>query len=185
MNAKERNWLTSKGCGKLEKGKSLVAVRVQWCWGLCEDTRTEQSLKKNRLGSRSIKNGFLPCLRWSDKSSVKYPCCSWLVASHVWLFVTPWTVAPQAPFSMGFSRQEYWSGLLIPPSGDLPDPGIKLVSPASAGGFFTTEPSRRPCVFVKCMGLFECAAIWEDVEERLSSHLTDAGKIRGSDLIQG
>ena len=50
---------------------------------------------------------------------------------------------------------------------------------------FTTEPPRRPCVFVKCMGLFECAAIWEDVEERLSSHLTDVGKIRRSDLIQG
>ena len=99
--------------------------------------------------------------------------------------MTPWTVAPQAPFSMGFSRQEYWRGLLIPPSGDLPDPGIKPVSPALAGGFFTTEPSRRPCVFVKCMGVFECAAIWEDVEESLSSHLTDAGKIRGSDSIQG
>ena len=54
---------------------------------------------------------------------------------------TPWTVAHQAPLSMGFSRQEYWSGLPYPPPGDLPDPGIEptsLTSPALAGGFFTT-----------------------------------------------
>ena len=45
--------------------------------------------------------------------------------SRIWLFVTPWTVAYQAPPSMGFSRQEYWSGLQFPSPGDLPDPGIK------------------------------------------------------------
>ena len=55
---------------------------------------------------------------------------------------TLWTVARQAPLSMGFSRQEYWSGLPFPPPGDLPDPGIKpesLMSPALAGGFFTSS----------------------------------------------
>ena len=54
---------------------------------------------------------------------------------------TLWTVACQAPLSMGFSRQEYWSGLPCPPPGDLPDPGIEprsLTSPPLAGGFFTT-----------------------------------------------
>ena len=54
--------------------------------------------------------------------------------------VTPWTVARQVPPSMGFSRQEYWSGLLCPPPEDLPDSGIEfasLKSPALAGGFFT------------------------------------------------
>ena len=50
--------------------------------------------------------------------------------NHVRLFVTPWTVAYQAPPSMGFSRQEYWSGLPFPFPGDLPDPGIKPGSPA-------------------------------------------------------
>ena len=53
-----------------------------------------------------------------------------------------WTVADQSPLSMGFSRQEYWSGLPFPSPGDLPDPGIELVSlasPALAGGFFTTD----------------------------------------------
>ena len=49
--------------------------------------------------------------------------------SRVWLFATPWTVAYQAPPSMGFSRQEYWSGLPFPTPGDLPDPGIKPGSP--------------------------------------------------------
>ena len=48
--------------------------------------------------------------------------------SHVLLFVTLWTVARQAPLSMGFSRQESWSGLTCPPPGDLPDPGVKLTS---------------------------------------------------------
>ena len=59
--------------------------------------------------------------------------------SHV-LRVTLWTAARQAPLSMGFSRQEYWSALPCPPLGDLPDPGIEpvsLTSPALAGGFFT------------------------------------------------
>ena len=49
--------------------------------------------------------------------------------SRVQLFVTPWTVACQAPLSMGFSRQEYWSGLPFPPPGDLPDPGTEPRSP--------------------------------------------------------
>ena len=56
--------------------------------------------------------------------------------------MTPWTVAHQAPLSMGFSRQECWSGLPCPPPGDLPDPGIEpvsLMSPALAGGSFTTS----------------------------------------------
>ena len=48
--------------------------------------------------------------------------------SRVWLFATPWTVAHQAPLSVGFSRLEYWSGLPCPPLGDLPDPGIELAS---------------------------------------------------------
>ena len=64
------------------------------------------------------------------------------LSSRVHLFVTPWTVAHHAPLSMGFSRQEYWSGLPCPPPGDLPDPGVELVSlmsPALAGRFFTTS----------------------------------------------
>ena len=66
--------------------------------------------------------------------------------SRVRLFVTPWTVAHQTPPSMGFSRQEYWSGLPCPLPGDLPDPGIEpafLKSPALAGGFLTASAQRK------------------------------------------
>ena len=58
--------------------------------------------------------------------------------------MTPWTVALQASLSMGFFRQEYWSGLPFPPPGDLPDPGIKPVSSALAGGFFITASPGKP-----------------------------------------
>ena len=70
-------------------------------------------------------------------------CCAVLSRfSHVQLFATPGTVAHQASLSMGFSRQEYWSGLPCPPLGDLPNPGIEpvtLTSPALADSFFTTS----------------------------------------------
>ena len=60
------------------------------------------------------------------------------------ILVTPQTVACQAPLSMGFPNQEYWSGLPFPSSEDHPDPGIEPTSPALAGGFFTTEPPGKP-----------------------------------------
>ena len=77
--------------------------------------------------------------------------------SRVQLFVTVWTVAHQAPMSLGFSRPEYWSGLLCPPPGDLPDPGIKptsFVSPELAGGFFTTSTTWK--VLEHTTGLIAC-----------------------------
>ena len=67
--------------------------------------------------------------------------------SHIWVFETPWTVAHQAPLSLGFLRQEHRSGLPFPPLGDLPDLGIEPtshVSAALAGGFFTTKPIAVP-----------------------------------------
>ena len=54
-----------------------------------------------------------------------FSCARACVLSHVQLFATPWTVAPQASLSLGFSRQEYWSRLPLPPLGDLPNPGIE------------------------------------------------------------
>ena len=80
------------------------------------------------------------CLGWSQlffQGVVKSLSC-------VWLLVTPWTVAYQAPPSMEFSRQEYWSGLPFPSPEDLPDPGIKPMSPTWAEGFFTTKPPWKP-----------------------------------------
>ena len=66
------------------------------------------------------------------------------VLSHVQLFAAPWTATHQAPGSMGFPRQEYWSGLPFLPPGDLLDPEIESSSPALAGGFLTTEPAGKP-----------------------------------------
>ena len=64
--------------------------------------------------------------------------------SHVQLFATPWTVACQAPLSMGFSRQEYWNGLPVPSPGDLPNPGIKPRSPALQADALSSEPLGKP-----------------------------------------
>ena len=87
----------------------------------------------------------LPTLFLKILCTYMYVCiygCVLSCFSCVRLFLTLWTIAHQAPLSMGFSRQEYWSGLPCPPSGDLPDPGnepMSLMSPALAGGFFTTS----------------------------------------------
>ena len=64
--------------------------------------------------------------------------------SRVRLFATPWNVAPQALPSMGFSRQEYWSGVPFPSPGDLPDPGIEPRSPALQADALTSEPPGKP-----------------------------------------
>ena len=94
-------------------------------------------------------------------------CCG---LSCVQFFVTSWTAALQAPLSTEFSRQEYWSGLLIPIPGDLLDPGNKPGSPVLAGGFFITVPpgkwfsSRSKSIEVK--SIIEAAC--------------QEGKIRGS-----
>ena len=79
-----------------------------------------------------------------DMSSMLYKYVCVLSCLHrVWLFATPWTVACQVPLFIGFSRQEYWSGLPCAPPGDLPNPGIKPASPVSPAlqvEFFSTEP---------------------------------------------
>ena len=71
-------------------------------------------------------------------------CCCCLVAKLRPSFTSPWAVSCQAPLSMGFPRQEYWSGLPFPSPGDTPNPGIKLSSPVLPGGFFTTESPTKP-----------------------------------------
>ena len=67
-------------------------------------------------------------------------------------FVTPWTIARQSPLSMGFPRQEYWSGLPFLSPGDLPDPETEPRSPVLAGRFFTTEPPGKP--YLTCVNVF-------------------------------
>ena len=66
--------------------------------------------------------------------------------SPVRLFVTPWTVAYQAPLPMGFSRQEYWSGVPFPSPGDLPNPGIEPRSPALQADTLLSEPPGKSSI---------------------------------------
>ena len=69
--------------------------------------------------------------------------------SQVQLFETPWTVGRQGPLPMGFSRQEYWSGLPFPSPEDLHDPGIEPGSPALQADSLPSEPRGKPWVFFK------------------------------------
>ena len=94
--------------------------------------------------------GF-PRIRWSSQLYLGVPfwsslilswslrVCVCSVAQSCLTLATPWTVAHQAPLSMGFSRQEYWSGLLCPTPGDLPNPGVAPWFAALVGGFLTTS----------------------------------------------
>ena len=86
---------------------------------------------------------FLQYLPWSDgarRHDLRCFNCEVKLLSCVWLFATPWTVACQAPPSMGFSRQEYWRGLPFPSPGDLPNPGIEPGSPALQADSLASEP---------------------------------------------
>ena len=69
------------------------------------------------------------------------------------LFVTPWTVAYQSPLFVGFSKQEYWSGLPVPSPGDLPDPGIKPWSLALWADALPSEPPEKPNTYTQNFGL--------------------------------
>ena len=84
----------------------------------------------------------LKCTQLSDPGRLPHACLhAWEIASIMSNFATLWTVACQAPLSMGFSRYIYWRGLPCPPLGDLPDPGtepLSLISLELAGGFFIT-----------------------------------------------
>ena len=79
-------------------------------------------------------------------------CCCCLVSESTLLW-PPWTIAHQAPLSMVFPRQEYWSGLPFPSPGDFPDPGVEPVSAALASVFFTTQPLVK--VIQSCMTLWD------------------------------
>ena len=83
-----------------------------------------------------------------------------LVAQLCLTLCDPQTVACQGPLSMGFSRQEYWSGLPFPSPGDLPNPGTKLASPALAGSFFTTEPHWGEWKWKSCSVMSDSATSW-------------------------
>ena len=107
-----------------------TSLVVQWLvlHFLCSGCRFDPWLGKfhmllrvaKKKNPKNIFHLILKIILWSEVKSL----------SCVQLFATPWTVACQAPLSMGFSRQDYWSGLPFPSSGDLPNPGIEPRSPA-------------------------------------------------------
>ena len=94
--------------------------------------------------------------------------------SHVQLFAALWTVAHQAPLSLGFSRQEYWGGWPCPPLRDLPDPGVEpasLRSPSLAGGFFTTSTTWSPCPHTRLGRGSHCCAHKPSPHPRLPARI--------------
>ena len=93
-----------------------------------------------------------------------FGCCCFSVMSNS--FVSPRTVKFQAPLFMGFPRQEYWSGLPFPSSGDLPDPGIKPAYPALAGRLFTTGPPGKPQNSVQ----FSCSVVSDSLRPHEPQH---------------
>ena len=98
-------------------------------------------------------------------TTISVPCP---VPSCVWLSVTPWTVAHQAPLSMEFSTQEYWSGFPFPPPQDLPNPWIKptsLASPELAGRFFTTRATVNPYYYY-CDAAQSCLTLCDLMDYR-------------------
>ena len=135
------------GKGKvLDTWTSTPEARIQWM-NAFKIQREEVSYRvKSSVESRDIRKTF------ADKPSIQK--CTKVISvvvecmpSHVRLFVAPWDAARQAPLSMGFPRQEYWSGLSFPPPGDLPNSEIESASPESpalAGRFFTTVHNKSP-----------------------------------------
>ena len=89
-------------------------------------------MKDTALGSVLGTERYFALVKWSE-SGVK-------LLSRIWLFATPWGVAPEAPLSMEFIRQEYWSELPLPSPGDLPDSGIKPGSPALQADALPAKP---------------------------------------------
>ena len=134
----QNDWTTLDDSGKQQWAELLAAVS----WAPAQPWNHE---RKQPTGLHSFFT-HTTILVFTFSVCVLSCCC------RVRLFVTLWTVAQQAPLSMGFSRQEYWTGLPCPPPGDLPHPGIEpvsFVSPSLAGRFFTTSITWEASVSVQ------------------------------------
>ena len=113
---------------------------------------------------------------------VPLACMHAQTLSRIWLFATPWTVAHQAPLSMGFPRQKYWSGLPCLLPGYLSNPGIEPASPALAGRLFSTEPPGKPPVSSYLFPKPEIHALSPISQERKLRFLSSGGKDKGCTL---
>ena len=125
-------WVTVCGCKQSDTTETTDKELISKMYKQLIQFNTRKTNNLIKKWAKDLNRHFSK----EDIKSVQFSCS---VMSDS---VTQWTVAHQAPLSMGFSRQEYWGGLPCPPPGDLPDPGIKptsLSSPALAGRFFTTN----------------------------------------------
>ena len=91
----------------------------------------------------------------------------WKLLSRVQLLATPWSVAHQAPLSMEFSRQEYYSGLLFPSPGDLSNSGIEPVSPSLNTDSLPSEPPGKPKYILKYVCVCVCVCVHQEYKEML------------------
>ena len=102
---------------------------------------------ERRRNEQAEQQGFCSTVQTILYSTIKMDCCCChcLVTKSCQLFATPWTAAHLAPLSVYFpSKNQYWGGLQFPSPGDLPNPGIKPMSPTLVGGFFTMETPGKP-----------------------------------------
>ena len=145
-------WVRSLGReDPLEEGMathtSIFAWRILWT-----EEPGGQWFKRVRLNNNIWFNVL-------SNTLIRHNICACVLShfSGVWLFATLWTIARQAPPSMGFSRQEYWGGLPFPLPGDFPDPGIEptsLMSLTLAIRFFTLTPPGKPNItYIHCKNL--------------------------------
>ena len=144
--------LFTKENGNLGTSELRTMITVYWSFLCLHSEKPLHGIHRGLwfcLGSFPKVSPYTSCNRLyleikGNEVCIQKVCVHATSLSRLRLFATLWTVACQAPLSVGFSRQEYWSGLPCPPPGDLPDTGIEpssLRSPALAGGFFITSTS--------------------------------------------
>ena len=164
---------------------SILAWKISWT----EESGGLQSMGSQRVGHDWATNPHLrgragiPTPRLTDnKAAALSTMLSFFMLvsslSRLWLFVTPWTAAHQAPLSLRFSRQGYWSGLPFPSPGDLPNPGIEPGSPALQANSLPTELQGKLDMYIlNCLKFQEAinaciCKFWTDVEKLGKNYLS-------------
>ena len=132
-----------------------MASLTQWTWVWASSGSwwwTGKPGVLQSIGLQRVRHDWATELNWIIYAT-RMPVIVWESESvghcYAWLFVTPWAVAPQTSLSMEFSRQEYRSGLPFPSPGKLPNPGIKLQSPALQADSLLSEPPGKPLHMIK------------------------------------